>query len=236
MAAALAANFRTAVGTPAAASDELRITVYDEAHLPPQMLFDALDRLRLILRQAKITSHPVLGDPATPEASLFMYVSLPRGGEELQIACGARRDIAVKIGGSSPGSLAHTVLGMSSPFAPFGLNVRIFDDHIREAALQHDLSGTIVLSYAMAHEIGHVLLRSCSHGEQGIMSPIWTKREYDRMNGGALVFSDDEAMKMSANFRAPVCRLPDRRFPIRTEIFGGIPLLQGRMRPANPHK
>jgi len=120
---------------------------------------------------------------------------------------------------------------MSSPFAPFGLNVRIFDDHIREAALQHDLSGTIVLSYAMAHEIGHVLLRSCSHGQQGIMSPIWTKREYDRMNGDALVFSDDEAMKMSANLRAPVCRLP-----IRTEIVGGIPLLQGRMRPANPHK
>jgi hypothetical protein len=125
---------------------------------------------------------------------------------------------------------------MSSPFAPFGLNVRIFDDHIREAALQHDLSDTIVLSYAMAHEIGHVLLRSCSHGQQGIMSPIWTKREYDRMNGDALVFSDDEAMKMSANLRAPVCRLPDRRLPIRTEIVGGIPLLQRRMRPANPHK
>lgn len=197
-----------------AASDELRITVYDEAHLPREVLLDAMDRLRLILRQAKIASHLVLGDPAAPEASLFMYVSVPSEGEKPQIGGGARRNIALKIVGTSPGSLAHEVLGMSSPLAPFGLNVRIFNDHIREVALQHDLSDTIVLSYAMAHEIGHVLLRSGSHGPQGIMSRIWTKREYDQMDRGILLFSDDEATMVSANLRAPVYRQPDRRLPV----------------------
>jgi hypothetical protein len=135
----------------------------------------------------------------------------PVSTEMRRIASGA---IALNIAATSPGSLAHEVLGMSSPFAPVGLNVRIFHDHIREAALQHHLSGTIVQSYAMAHEIGHVLLRSGSHGRQGVMSRVWTKREYDQMDHGMLVFSDDEAMIMPANLGAPACRQPDRRLPV----------------------
>jgi hypothetical protein len=100
---------------------------------------------------------------------------------------------------------------MSSPFAAFGLNVRLFDDHIRKAALWHDMPYMTVLPYAMAHEIGHVLLRSGSHSRRGIMSRVWTKYEYERMAHGALGFSDDETKTMSANLLAPVCDKPDHR-------------------------
>ena len=68
-----------------------------------------------------------------------------------------------------------------------------------------------VLPYAMAHEIGHVLLRNLSHSRWGIMSSAWTKYEYERMAHGALVFSDDETKTMSANLLAPVCDKPDHR-------------------------
>ena len=119
--------------------------------------------------------------------------------------CGVRRDIVLKIVASSPMSLKETVLGTSSPFVAFGLNVRVFDDHIREAAFQHHLPHAIVLSYVMAHEIGHVLLRSGLHGRWGIMSSVWRDHEYEQMPLGALVFSNAEAKSMSANLRAPVC-------------------------------
>jgi hypothetical protein len=192
------------------APDTLWITVYDEAHLPREVILNAFDRLRLILQRANVASHPVLGNPANPEASLFMYVA-PPSETEPQMACGARRHIALKIVASSPRSLQEDVLGMSSPFAAFGLSVRLFDDHIRKAALWHDMPYITVLPYAMAHEIGHVLLRSGSHSRWGIMSSVWTKYEYERMAHGALGFSDDETKTMSANLLAPVCDKPDHR-------------------------
>lgn len=205
LAVALAANCRPAVRSAGTGSGELRITVYDKAHLPREVLSAALDRLRLILQHARIASHPVLGNLADPEASLFMYVALPSYAEEPPMACGARRGIALKIVDASPGSLQEGVLGMSSPFAAFGLNVLLFNDHIRQAAVLHGLSQTMVLSYAMAHEIGHVLLMSGFHGPAGLMSSIWTKHEYQQMAAGTLAFSDEEARTMSANLRAPVC-------------------------------
>jgi hypothetical protein len=205
MAAALAANARPEANHAVIPSNELRITVYDQAHLPRSLLLNALDRLRLILQQAKISSNPTLGDPADPEASLFLYVALPSSRGEPRMACGARRDIALKILDSSPGSLPEGVLGMSSPFALFGLNVRIFNDHIYKAAFRHNLPHATVLPYAIAHEIGHVLLMGGSHGRRGLMSGVWTEREYQQMAAGALVFSEDEARMMAANLGERVC-------------------------------
>jgi len=211
LAAVLAAHCRPEVLSAGTGPNRLRITIYDDARLPREILADAFDRLQVILQQAKIASHPVLGDRADPEASLFMYIATPSAGEESRIGCGARRDIALKIVGSSPKSLAQDVLGMSSPFVAFGLNVRMFNDHIREAALRYNLPHAAVLAYAMAHEIGHVLLRSGSHGSGGIMSGVWTAREYQQIAQGALVFSDGEAMRMWTNLLTPACPKPDRR-------------------------
>ena len=193
------------------ASDELQITVYDEAHLSREMVLDALDRLRLILQWAKIANRPVVGNPDDREASLFVYVAPPRRSEQHRTACSERRDITLKIENSSPNSLAQEVLGMSSPFAAFGVSVRVFNDHIREAALRQHLPHSIVLSYVMAHEIGHVLLKSGFHSKCGIMSSVWTKQEYEQMAHAALVFSDDEAKTMLANIGAPLCDTPNHR-------------------------
>jgi hypothetical protein len=192
------------------ASDELQITVYDEGCLSREVVLEALERLRLILQGAKIANHLVVGNPADPDASLFMYVA-PPSKTERQIACGARRHITLKIVASSPKSLQENLLGISSPFAAFGLSVRLFDDHIRKAALRHDIPYTTVLPYAMAHEIGHVLLRSGSHSQRGIMSSVWTKYEYEQMARGSLVFSDYETKNMLANLRVPLCSTPDSR-------------------------
>lgn len=223
LAAALAANSRPATRNPASAADEVRITVYDAAYLPQVVIRDALDQLRVILEQANVASHPVQGNPADPEASLFVYVAMPAKGEEPAMPCGARRDIAIRIVELSPASFERGVLGMSSPFAAFGLSVRLFDDHIREAALRYGVPHGIVLSYAIAHEIAHVLLRSGSHCQSGIMTSVWTEHEYEQMARGALMFSDDEARKMSANLLAPPCDQPNRRpaWALGTGMAGG---------------
>jgi hypothetical protein len=192
------------------ASDEVRVTIYDQAHLPHRVIQNAFDQLRLTLRRAGIALDAVVGDPAAEEASLFRYVTPPPHGKEQQAICGARRDIALKIVEASPTGLQETVLGMSSPFAPAGLNVRLFNDHIREAASRHNRPYAIVLSYAMAHEIGHVLLRSDSHAPWGIMKSVWTEYEYAQMSdAGLMSFTDHDAKAMLLNLRGMRCPTPD---------------------------
>ena len=128
-----------------------------------------------------------------------------RGGRELELACHARRDIALGILPSAVG-IKEQVLGMAQPLSRTGLNVRIFDDHIREAAARENRTYATVLSHAMAHEIGHVLLRSNTHAAGwGLMSDVWTDHEYDRMGKEALFFTAGESRTMRATLSGAAC-------------------------------
>src|SRR5262249_53954797 len=119
--------------------------------------------------------------------------------------CLARRDIALDILPSAVRGVKKQVLGMSQPFSRTGLNVRIYDDHVRAAAARENRSYAIVLAHAMAHEIGHVLLRSNTHTGRGLMSDVWTGREYDWMGKEALFFTAGDSRKMRATLSGTAC-------------------------------
>jgi hypothetical protein len=185
----------------------LRITVYDQAHLTQEIKQSVFDQLRLIFRQAGIAIELFAGDSTTDEASLFTYSGLPPKGHEQEASCRARRDIALKITRVSPPGLRETVLGIAAPLAITGLNARVFNDHIRGAAFRQNRPYAIVLSCAIAHEIGHVLLRTNYHAKWGLMSEIWTEHEYAQMAGaGVMFFSRDESERMLLGLRAIGCR------------------------------
>ena len=187
---------------------DLEMTVYDQANLPHDTLVTALQQLRLILHRAGITVRVDPGNLSDEEASLFVYAPPPRNAGT---ACSARPDIALKIVAASPPGVPETVLGVSSPFTRVGINVRLFNDHIREAASRHNRPYAIVLSYAMAHEIGHVLLRNITHDSRGIMSAVWTEQEYSRMHvDGNMYFPEDEAKSMLSDILRTSCRTSDR--------------------------
>jgi hypothetical protein len=184
----------------------LKITIYDWANVRRAILLDAVNQLRFIFRQAGVGLEVAVGDPDSEDAAVFTYVPSPHMDRAKEAACQALRDIRVKIVGSSPSGLSHNVLGMSSPFARAGLNVRLFSDHIQQGAARHGNPYAIVLSYAMAHEIGHVLLRSGGHRARGIMSAVWTAHEYSQMDrGGVLLFTSDEVKEMLANIGGIGC-------------------------------
>ena len=147
---------------------QLRITVYDKAKVSVQVSETVVLSLRRIFRQSGIEIEWIAGVPSAPEASLMIYEPL-RTGHELELACRARRDIALDILPAAVPGIKKQVLGMAQPLTRTGLNVRIFDDHIREAAERENRAYAIVLAHAMAHEIGHVLLRSYTHTGRGLM-------------------------------------------------------------------
>jgi hypothetical protein len=53
-----------------------------------------------------------------------------------------------------------------------------------------------LLGLAMAHELGHLLLRSDIHSHNGIMEAWWTQKELRDVRGGHLRFTEAEAASM----------------------------------------
>lgn len=61
---------------------QLRITVYDRAHLPKQVSQFVFDQLRQVFHQAGIEIEVVAGDATAAEASLITVPATPRRGSE----------------------------------------------------------------------------------------------------------------------------------------------------------
>jgi hypothetical protein len=53
------------------------------------------------------------------------------------------------------------------------------------------------LGHAIAHEIGHLLLGTQAHTDEGIMRPRWNRLDFSRMKTArGLLFSEEEAVKL----------------------------------------
>lgn len=175
---------------------ELRIAVYDRANLSEGTRRTAFDVVERIFRSAGIQIAWNIGPLEAEEAALLTYPSRPIRGQGREAACAARRDIALEILDDAPAGLRGSILGMSQPLAREGLNVRIFNDRVEQVAYRESRQHASVLGHAIAHEVGHVLLRSIDHQRQGIMSASWAKHEWELMRSGSLQFDRAQGRKM----------------------------------------
>ena len=86
------------------------------------------------------------------------------------------------------------MMGFALPSARNGVHVTILYDRIETAALSVAPSVTKILGNALAHEIGHVLLRSEQHSESGIMKAVWSRADYQHLAVRPLEFLPREAV------------------------------------------
>jgi hypothetical protein len=70
-------------------------------------------------------------------------------------------------------------------------------------ARQMNVPEVDVLAAAIAHELGHLLLRTSSHARTGIMKQRLDREQIERMERGTLLFTDREAAAMTARLRPP---------------------------------
>ncbi len=173
---------------------DLRVTVYGASKLIPELD----DDLRRIFRQSGIQLHLVRGDESSDEFHLIMYPAIPSKDQVVQARCRARRDVALEIRDSAPQGIRPSVLGVAEPLARAGLNVRVFSDRIRQAAFRENRPYAGVLAHVIAHEIGHVFLRTGEHTSWGLMSGSWRDQEYRLMPTGSLLFTPKQAEMMAA--------------------------------------
>src|SRR5262249_858834 len=140
----------------------------------------------------------------------------PRGWAALDVSIVPRAVAALP-------NFSNTVLGFT-PMAKDGERdslADVFYDRVKAQAEAQHHSRQLILGHAMAHEIGHLLLRTNGHSSQGIMRARWTPEDLHRAAWGQLVFTREQAALMRAEVLArtghpggtPNGRAPDRPQP-----------------------
>jgi hypothetical protein len=177
-------------------SAELRITVFDRSGLDEQTKASIFEGVTRIFAQARIDLVWRNGDLASAESRTLQAPEQPRKEREAEAACRARVDIALDLLREAPQGVRGSVMGMGLPFATEGLNVRVFLDRVHAAGARQNQQPTTVAAHVLAHEVGHVLLRSYGHSKSGLMAAFWTEHEYWRIANGMLLFSRSESLSM----------------------------------------
>jgi hypothetical protein len=108
----------------------------------------------------------------------------------------------------------------------------IFVDRVEWLAGQTGADTAVVLGFAVAHEIGHLLLGTNTHGTRGIMRALWSRSELQHANVKDWVFSRDEGARMRASLeRRKGLRFTERDATGCTAARGGDPDASAGCRP-----
>lgn len=105
-------------------------------------------------------------------------------------------DLRLRLSTSRPRNLHADTTGLAvlgpQPYA------EVFWPLVEEAAATLDAGDWQVLGIALAHEIGHLLLKSGAHSHTGVMSARIGRREIGLAARGELLFSSEQAARMRA--------------------------------------
>jgi hypothetical protein len=185
-AAIVALALMTAVRTPAASAvidDSLLVRIYDNAGVLTSELAAALRTTHDILRRADLSvdwvqcrarrDGPVPAVCDQPLSSGDVVVRLIEGSDK---ETGERRALGYSLFDSN---------GVSG-FAT------VYVDRVDWLARRAQYPRAPVLGRAIAHEIGHLLLRSNAHTESGLMREVWTAEQVVRNRREDWTFSPDQ--------------------------------------------
>jgi len=79
-----------------------------------------------------------------------------------------------------------------------GGSVFIFYRQVLKSAHERKQDVARVLAYAMAHEMGHLMLPAPAHAASGIMRADWNGDDFRHIADGSLAFTPEQARAMQA--------------------------------------
>lgn len=184
-AAVAVAILMTSTRTPASAviDDSLLVRIYDNAGLLNSELAAALNTTHDILRRAEL-------------AVDWVQCRARRDGP-VPVVCDqplSSGDVVVRlIEGSDRESGERRALGYSL-FDANGVSgfATVYVDRVDWLARRAQHPRAPLLGRAIAHEIGHLLLRSNAHTDSGIMREVWTAEQVVRNRREDWTFSPDQ--------------------------------------------
>jgi hypothetical protein len=182
---ALAGNAKTLT----AQASSIQVKVYDYADLKPASLHNAVALTQKILAGT----------------GLSVQIQVCRGS--LAVSCegqnGLARSLTIRLvagGSKTKDSVLRAPLGQSMADHQGGTYASIFMERIQDAAAEANVPSDTVLAYAVAHEVGHLLLGDNAHTPRGVMKGNWDRKDYEAMNQNQFHFIEGQAHQLASRF------------------------------------
>ena len=106
--------------------------------------------------------------------------------------------LSVQLLAQAPPRVEPQLLALSLPFARRGVQVTIYVDRIVRVVRENaGPTFSCVLAYAIAHEVGHVLLHSEAHEPTGLMKGSWSKSDWQRAALSVISFSREDRRRIA---------------------------------------
>jgi len=176
----------------------LVIRTYNMYRMPPDKLRAAEDLAAVILRDVGIDTRWIdCGQKKrAPIDASKRCAEIPAPNEVL-----LRVQAKGSVDFSSSVSMGFTVVSRR-PEAYWPVLSTVFADVAAAVARATGVDAGRLLGYAVAHEIGHVLLNSPQHSSGGLMRAVWSKLELREPRTGDWTFLSGEAETMRAAIAA----------------------------------
>jgi hypothetical protein len=148
--------------------DQVRVRVYRSTHLGGDALPLALGVAESTFAAAGIQVAWTVCEPGecltppAPAERLIRLVRLPHG---------QRHDLR---------ALGDALI---DPRQPSGGLATVYVDRVLDTARRVDIDHRTLLGHTIAHEIGHLLLGSPTHGASGLMREVWSSKELQAARG-----------------------------------------------------
>ena len=185
---------------------DVNVTIYNTAGVPQATIRSAKTQLGRILDAAGLGLR--WSEMSTSPGSFVEDVVPLSSGSDTAVRCRASRSIEAWIVAAPTVGQSKTALGYSLPLATRGRNVLIFSSVVNAVSGRRGVDPSIILAHALAHEIGHVLLRSGKHSPHGLMSAAWSDREFELMSRIPVRFSGREVDLMKKALVGKGCTDP----------------------------
>ena len=187
---ALAATFGTSALAGGAdnprETNALRVEIYDYADLEAS----ALGRF-LALTQKILAS-----------TGMSVQVSLCRGSGAVSCA-GSLQPLVVRIiagGAKTMNNARLEPLGQSFADHDGGTVASVFVAPTRDQAAAANIAWITILSYAAAHEVGHLLLGNRAHTSRGVMKASWDRGDYTAMDQNQFHFTRQQSEVLARRY------------------------------------
>lgn len=185
-AAAAVGTMLIVLASPASAqtyAGHLAVRLYDFSALDKSVRSAALDEARAIVADAGVSAdwHDCYrAEGCAPEAGELVVRVIRETGEH--------------------GVEWQRALGFSviDPTAGSGTLATIFINRVEDSARHAGSDLALLLGRAIAHEVGHLILRTNTHADEGLMRAIWTEQELARNVHDDWVFASSDRRQIRA--------------------------------------
>lgn len=154
---------------------DVSVSVYDFAHVGSKPLEQAEKLAAEVFMSVGILARLTTAMSPDPLGSDFSALSRDGCG-------GLPRPVTIRaqILQHAPAGFRPSALGYSLPCAQSGAQITLYADRMEVVSRTANASFYRVLGHTLAHELGHVLLRSTAHESSGLMKAIWTQKDWQQ--------------------------------------------------------